>query len=68
MTDLDLDRIEALADAATPGPWEVNSKTAGSEVGEYTVYGIKGVDDATMAYDDMPAFAHTEGMNEADDE
>ena len=68
MTTLDLDRLEALADAATPGPWEVNSQTAWSEVGDYTVYGIKDVDDATMTYDDAPAFAHTMGMEQADAE
>lgn len=35
MTDLDLDRIEALADAATPGPWFNNGPDT---PGEFVVY------------------------------
>lgn len=58
--------IAARIAAATPGPWEVNSTTGDSDWGEYTVYGIKGVDDATFTCDDAPAFAHSDGMNRAD--
>lgn len=62
----DLDAISARADAATPGPWETNSTTGVDDAGHYTVFGIKGVDEATSTFDGASAFAHTEGMNEAD--
>lgn len=35
MTDLDLDRIEALADAATPGPWTHIPYSGQNQNGDY---------------------------------
>ena len=51
---------------ATKGPWEINSATCSSEYGEYVVYGVSGVADASWAPDDVPAFAYCEGMTEED--
>ena len=59
---------EALVEGATPGEWAVNSETMCTDGGEYTVYGIVDVDSATVTHDGAPAFAHTEGMGQADAE
>jgi len=69
MTGTDwLNEIEARANAATPGPWEANSETGGSDVGDYTIYGIKEVAPADWASDSSSSFAYCEGMEKPDAE
>lgn len=54
---IDLDELRKLAEAATPGPWLIDSVREETDFGSYSVHGIKGVA-PTRWYSDSD-MAHT---------
>lgn len=50
MTDADLDKLEALAKAATPGPWEQSHREGDDEMYRTQVYTADGETIASLAW------------------
>lgn len=65
---MNLEELRQIADNATPGPWEMESDEIGTELNDYTGYGIKNVAPVMFYSDSDMAHLALDTLDEEDAE